>query len=67
MIYLIFNTTEKTAKVQNGIIVKDYDNILTIKPENGYYELIQGSMTNPQTRRPILRLPINNTIMEIKN
>jgi hypothetical protein len=77
MITLIFNTTQKTAKVSytenSSLTTHKYENITTVKTDNsspanssgvptGYYELMQkeGDKT-----RPILRLPVANTIMFI--
>jgi len=68
---LIFNTTEKTIKVQqeNGTIIYDLENITTVKPLDGYYEVMQrvDSETAPSgySAIPVLRLPICATIMRI--
>lgn len=67
MIRLTFNTDKKTAEVLVEGIYKKYEGILTVKVEPAYYELIQESPdTPPYSRRPILRLPISNTIMFIE-
>lgn len=76
MFTLIFNTTQKTARVsyyENGCLTEHkYENITTVKTDNGtpsysgnpmgYYELMQkeGDKT-----RPVLRVPVSNTIMFI--
>jgi len=64
MFNLEFNTTTKKVKVsyyENGSFTShDYENISTVKTENGYYELMQR--TDEKTR-PVLRVPISNTIM----
>ena len=67
---LIFNTTEKTIKVQEGgNVLFDLENITTVKPLDGYYEVMQrvDSDTAPSgySAIPVLRLPICATIMRI--
>ena len=71
---LVFNTTEKTAKVYSstmpGEIIFEYENISTVKPLEGYYEIMQKneseSATSGYTTVPVLRLPISNTNMVIE-
>jgi hypothetical protein len=64
MFNLKFNTTTKKVKVsyfENGLFTShNFENISTVKTENGYYELMQK--TDEKTR-PVLRVPITNTIM----
>ena len=69
---LIFNTTEKTIEVnEGGIILFNLENITTVKPLDGYYEVMQRveSDTAPSgySAIPVLRLPICATNMGIIN
>ena len=71
---LVFNTTEKTAKVYSSTmpdeIIFEYENITTVKPLEGYYEIMQKidseSAPSGYTTVPVLRLPISNTNMVIE-
>jgi hypothetical protein len=67
---LIFNTTEKTIEVnEGGIVLYNLENITTVKPLDGYYEVMQrvDSDTAPSgySAIPVLRLPICTTNMRI--
>jgi len=67
---LIFNTTEKTIEVnEGGIVLYNLENITTVKPLDGYYEVMQrvDSDTSPlgYSTIPVLRLPICATNMQI--
>jgi hypothetical protein len=66
---LIFNTTEKSVKLQNSIFDNssvEYSllNTPTVKMENGYYEVMQTQETTGKAI-PVLRVPIANTNMII--
>jgi hypothetical protein len=63
---LIFNTTTKTAEItfENGS-TKSYEDVPTVAIMEGFYEIRQTDMMEDK-RYPVLRLPIANTIMEIK-
>jgi len=70
---LVFNTTLKTAKLYEGNeeskILHYFSNISTVKPKEGYYELIQKELRGDDTlgtSRPIARFPISNTNMLIE-
>jgi hypothetical protein len=66
MIKLTFNTTDKTAFIDFGNQVTDnYLNVPTVQVREGYYELMQRDDNGKSL--PILRLPINHTIMFIEN
>ena len=67
---LIFNTTEKTIEVnEGGIVLYNLENITTVKPLDGYYEVMQrvDNDTAPSgySAIPVLRLPICSTNMRI--
>jgi hypothetical protein len=72
---LVFNTTDKTAKVYSASIpnevIFEYENVSTVKPIDGYYEVMQkvDSTNAPSgySAIPVLRLPISSTVMEIFN
>lgn len=63
---LLFNTSTKTAKLYEGHqeksqILYDLTDIPTVKAESNYYEVFRTSEDGKA--RPVLRLPISNTIM----
>ena len=71
---LIFNTTDKTARVFSSSmpeeIIFDLENVTTVKPLDGYYEVMQkidsSSAPSGYSAIPVLRLPIVNTNMVIE-
>jgi len=71
---LVFNTTDKTARVFSASIpeeiIFDLENVTTVKPLDGYYEVMQkvDSTNAPSgySAIPVLRLPIVNTNMVIE-
>lgn len=65
---LIFNTTDKTVNVYAGQVEKSeliyqFDNVPTVKVQEGYYEVMQKG--DDERSIPILRLPISATNMRI--
>ena len=65
---LIFNTTDKTVNVHSGQVGKSelifqFDNVPTVKVQEGYYEVMQKG--DDERSIPILRLPISGTNMRI--
>lgn len=67
MYKLEFNTATKTVIVfsdQNSKIFS-FNNVPTVKIEPNYYEVIQKD--KDERIKPVLRLPIANTIMVIKH
>lgn len=64
---LIFYTTEKRVVLSSGMVVGDtliqFDNVPTVKIEDGYYEVMQK---NDDKTIPVLRVPISNTNMLIQ-
>jgi virulence-associated protein VapD len=66
MLVLIFNTTTKTVEViyENGVS-KTYDDVPTVAIMEGFYEIRQTDLMEDK-RFPVLRLPISQTVMEIK-
>lgn len=65
---LIFNTTDKTVNVYSGQVGKSelifqFDNVPTVKVQEGYYEVMQKG--DDEKSIPILRLPIQATNMRI--
>ena len=64
MIKLTFNTTDKTAFVDFGNQTSNnYLNVSTVQVREGYYEVM---IKSDEKSKPILRVPINNTIMFIE-
>ncbi len=64
MIKLTFNTTDKTAFVDFGNQTNNnYLNVSTVQVREGYYEVM---IKIDEKSKPVLRLPINNTIMFIE-
>ena len=65
---LIFNTTDKTVNVYSGQVGKSelifqFDNVPTVKVQEGYYEVMQKG--DDDRSIPILRLPVQATNMRI--
>jgi len=73
---LEFNTTTKSVKIYDGliesiVILYRFDNVPTVKVENGYYEVMQNDLMDDNNssypkRIPVARFPISNTNMLIK-
>ena len=67
---LTFNSTTKKVQLlsgsrESGMLLETFDNVPTVKVENGYYEVMQKSEeTNGVV--PVLRVPIANTNMLIQ-
>ena len=67
---LVFNTTTKTAKLYEGFAEKSellihYTDVPTVKIlEEGFYQVMQRDAMEKQL--PVLRVPIANTNMLIK-
>ena len=67
---LTFNSTTKKVQLlsgsrESGIILETFDNVPTVKVENGYYEVMQKLEENGGVV-PVLRVPIANTNMTIQ-
>ena len=65
MLTLFFNTTEKTMRLEdsnNENTLFEFENVITVKPLDGYYEIMQRE---GDSTLPILRVPIGSTIMRI--
>jgi hypothetical protein len=68
---LTFNSTEKTVVLQEGArgskdfggILETFNNVPTVKVENGYYEVMQ---IQGEQKVPVLRVPMANTNMLIQ-
>jgi hypothetical protein len=64
MIKLTFNTTEKTVMVRfDDFQSENYSNVSTVQIREGYYEVMTKS---DEKSKPVLRVPISNTIMFIE-
>ena len=64
MIQLTFNTTEKTVMVRfDDFQSGNYSNVSTVQIREGYYEVMTKS---DEKSKPVLRVPISNTIMFIE-
>ena len=64
MIKLKFNTTEKTVRADLGQLhFEDYSNVSTVHIREGYYEVM---IKSDEKSKPVLRVPISNTIMFIE-
>ena len=67
---LTFNSTTKKVQLWQGSrvdskLIETFDNVPTVKVENGYYEVMQKSEeTNGVV--PVLRVPMANTNMLIQ-
>ena len=67
---LMFNSTIKRVQLWDGSIgnsklIETFDNVPTVKVENGYYEVMQKSGENGGVV-PVLRVPMANTNMLIQ-
>jgi hypothetical protein len=64
---LIFYTTKKrvvlNSETRSGYELISFDDVPTVKIEDGYYEVMQKTDTNTI---PVLRVPISNTNMLIQ-
>jgi hypothetical protein len=64
MIKLTFNTKDKTVMVDFDQIRRvDYCNVSTVQIREGYYEVMTKT---DEKSKPVLRVPISNTIMFIE-
>lgn len=67
---LTFNSTTKKVQLlsgsrESGMILETFDNVPTVKVENGYYEVMQ-KLEETGGVVPVLRVPIANTNMTIQ-
>jgi hypothetical protein len=63
---LVFNSTDKTAVLQEGFRgteLLNFKDVPTVKVENGYYEVMQ---IQGEQKVPVLRVPMANTNMLIQ-
>lgn len=69
---LVFNTATKSAKLysnkaEDSEILYLFDNVPTVKVEDGYYQVLQLDNTSTEEKRvPVARFPISNTNMLIR-
>jgi hypothetical protein len=69
---LVFNTATKSAKLysnkaEDSEILYLFDNVPTVKIEDGYYQVLQLDNTSTEEKRvPVARFPISNTNMLIR-
>jgi hypothetical protein len=68
---LVFNTSTKSVKLYeasvSSTILFTFDNVPTVKIEEGYYQVMQMDSTSTEEKRvPVARFPIANTNMIIK-
>ena len=64
MIKLTFNTTEKEVMVRfDDFQSTNYSNVSTVQIREGYYEVM---IKSDEKSKPVLRVPISNTIMFIE-
>ena len=70
MIKLTFYTTEKMVSVDFGNQQhENYNNVPTVQVREGYYEVMQKENdSEPMSKvKPVLRVPISQTIMYIQD
>lgn len=67
MTVIKFNTKEHRLAIDTTLPFIDltYDNVMTIKDNGSYYEILQRQEDGRNA--PILRLPINNTVIIFKH
>jgi len=66
---LVFNTTNKTAKLykeaaEQSEVLYSFDDVPTVKVFDTYYQVMQRDAFEKQL--PVLRVPVSNTNMVIK-
>jgi hypothetical protein len=67
---LVFNTTLKNVVLfagarGNGQSIERFDNVSTVKIQDGFYEVMQKTNEDTNQAIPVMRLPISNTNMVI--
>jgi hypothetical protein len=67
---LVFNTRTKTVQLLDGRregsnTIEYFENVPTVKIEQGYYEVMKKMDEESTTVIPVLRVPISNTNMVI--
>ena len=67
---LMFNSTIKRVQLWDGSrgdskLIETFDNVPTVKVENGYYEVMQ-KLEETGGVVPVLRVPMENTNMLIQ-
>jgi hypothetical protein len=68
---LTFNSTTKKVQLLSGSrgdskLLENFEDVPTVKVENGYYEVMQKINDETNTSIPVMRLPISNTNMLIQ-
>jgi hypothetical protein len=67
---LVFNSTEKTVEIFPDMALKNpylkYDNVPTVRPKDGYYEVIRKDNLDDAVAYPVARFPISGTNMIIE-
>lgn len=66
MIELKFNTSNHTLEFTYRDVTKHYENVVTIKTHDDYYEVLQRQ-TVTDKNAPLFRVPINNTLIEFQH
>lgn len=67
---LTFNTVTKKVVLLSGPrgksdVLEHFDNVSTVKIQDGFYEVMQKSEENSNSALPVMRVPILNTNMFI--
>lgn len=67
---LVFNTTLKSVVLfagarGDGRSIERFDNVSTVKIQDGFYEVMQKLEEGSLSAIPVMRLPISNTNMVI--
>lgn len=67
---LVFNTVNKTIKVyadhaEMSQILYDINHVSTVRIDSGFYEIMEKHSDG--FTKPVLRLPISNTIMLLQH
>lgn len=69
---LIFNTTEKTVELFDNLELSTakrlvrYINVPTVRPKDGFYEVVQKDSVDEVKVYPVARFPVSATIMLIE-
>ena len=66
MIELKFNTSEHTLTFTHRDTPRHYENVVTIKTHDDYYEVLQ-KQEDTEKNAPLFRVPIVSTIIEFQH
>ena len=66
MIEMKFNTANHTLEFTHRDVTRHYENVVTIKTHDDYFEVLQRQSSNDKNA-PLFRVPISSTIIEFEH